>query len=167
MIGTRVHIQNDRPIIGPYNVNQGGSGDMYYKGANMLHTLRQLVEDDELWRKILRGLNRDFYHQTVTTKQVEDYISNATGKDLSAFFNQYLRTTDIPLLEYKKEGSTLSFRYTRVVQDFDMPVRVFINGEAHWIFPDKDWKTEQFDKTISRFITDPNFYIEYRSMSGS
>ena len=73
--GIRKNIANDIPIIGPYGVNKEGSGDMYYKGGNMLHTIRQVINNDTIFRKILRGLNKTFYHQTVTTKQVEDYIS--------------------------------------------------------------------------------------------
>ncbi|WP_373072250.1 M1 family metallopeptidase, partial [Zeaxanthinibacter enoshimensis] len=115
VVGTRANVQNDRPIIGPYGVNAEGSGDMYYKGANMLHTLRQLLEDDELWRSILRGLNEEFYHQTVTTQQIENYLSRRTGKDLSAFFDQYLRTTDIPVLQYELKGNNIRYRYTDIV----------------------------------------------------
>nr|WP_298999235.1 M1 family metallopeptidase [uncultured Allomuricauda sp.] len=158
VIGTRNNIQNDKPIIGVYGVNQRGSGDMYYKGANMLHTLRQLVEDDELWRSILRGLNKDFYHQTVTTEQIENYLSEKTEKDLSAFFNQYLRTTMIPKLEYKVEDNTLSFRYVDIVEDFDMPIRIFVNEKEQWIFPNSEWKTEKLDSDTLTF--DANFYIE-------
>nr|WP_235914974.1 M1 family metallopeptidase [Allomuricauda ochracea] len=159
VIGTRANIQNDRPIIGPYNVNQRGSGDMYYKGANILHTLRQLIEDDEQWRRILRGLNTEFYHQTVTTKQVEDYISEKTEKDLSAFFNQYLRTTMIPKLEFKLEGNSITYRYVDIVADFDMPIRVFTDDQQEqWLFPGKDWKTEELKGDT--LIFDVNFYIE-------
>ncbi|WP_422860284.1 M1 family metallopeptidase [Flagellimonas sp. S174] len=158
VIGTRNNIQNDKPIIGVYGVNQRGSGDMYYKGANMLHTLRQLVEDDELWRNILRGLNKDFYHQTVTTEQIENYLSEKTEKDLSAFFNQYLRTTMIPKLEYKVDDNTLSFRYVDIVEDFDMPIRIFVNEKEQWIFPNSEWKTEKLDSDTLTF--DANFYIE-------
>ena len=100
IIGTRNGIRNDKPIIGQYDVNNEGSSDMYYKGANMLHTLRQLIEDDSKWRTILRGLNKEFYHQTVTTKQIEEYLSKKTKIDLTAFFNQYLRDVRIPKLEY-------------------------------------------------------------------
>ncbi|MEO1010696.1 MAG: M1 family metallopeptidase [Bacteroidota bacterium] len=160
VIGTRGLIRNDRPIIGKYDVNHEGSSDMYYKGSNMLHTLRQLIEDDEKWRSILRGLNRDFYHQTVTTQQIEDYISEKTEKDLSAFFNQYLRTTLIPKLEYKIRGKSLTYRYTDVVADFDMPVRVLLDEKILWIFPDKDWKTEEMDDAIANFKVDRNFYIK-------
>ena len=102
--GTRRLIRNDRPIIGYYNVNRSGSGDMYYKGANMLHTLRQIVNNDEKWRSILRGLNLVFYHQTVTTQQIENYLSKHIGIKLKPFFDQYLRTVLIPKFEYQIKG---------------------------------------------------------------
>ncbi|RZN83056.1 MAG: M1 family peptidase [Winogradskyella sp.] len=157
VIGTRANIQNDKPLIGVYNVNKEGSSDMYYKGANMLHTLRQLLEDDKLWRQILRGLNKDFFHQTVTTKQVEDYISKKTKKDLSAFFNQYLRDTRIPTLEYKIENNAFEFRYVNIVKDFDMPIEVTINGKSEWLFPNAEWKTKQVK--VSEFKVDRDYYI--------
>lgn len=157
VIGTRANIQNYRPLIGHYNVNKEGSSDMYYKGANMLHTLRQLIEDDDLWRAILRGLNKDFYHQTVTTKQIEDYISEKTKKDLSAFFNQYLRDTRIPTLEYKIENGELKYRYVDIVDDFDMPIEVEIGGKTEWIFPSSDWKTKSIKS--NDFKVDRDYYI--------
>ena len=82
IIGNRRGIRNDRPIIPDYGVNDQGSGDMYPKGGEMLHTIRQLVNDDEKWRGILRGLNKTFWHQTVMGKQVEDYISAQAGMNL-------------------------------------------------------------------------------------
>ncbi len=157
VIGTRANIQNDRPLIGPYNVNKEGSSDMYYKGANLLHTLRQLVEDDNLWRQILRGLNADFYHQTVTSKQIEDYLSEKTKKDLSAFFNQYLRDIRIPMLEYKIENKELKFRYVDIVENFDMPIEVEIDGKSQWIFPNSEWKSMPFEG--SEFKVDRDYYI--------
>ncbi len=157
VIGTRGNIRNNKPVIGHYNVNKEGSGDMYYKGANMLHTLRQLIEDDELWREILRGLNKEFYHKTVTTKQVENYMSQMTKKDLSAFFNQYLRDTSIPTLEYKIENNQLQFRYVDIVDDFDMPIEVEINGASEWIFPNSEWKSKSVK--VSDFKIDRDYYI--------
>lgn len=159
VVGIRQNILNDKPIIGTYNVNQEGSGDMYYKGANILHTLRQLVENDTLWREVLTGLNTQFYHQTVTSKQVENYISQKTEKDLSAFFNQYLRTNKIPKLEYLIKDKNLQFRYVNVVEDFDMPLRVFINEKEKWIFPNKDWKEIPLEIKIKSLVIDANFYI--------
>ncbi len=158
VIGTRKNIRNDKPIIGPYGVNKAGSGDMYYKGSNMLHTLRQLLEDDEKWRSILRGLNSEFYHQTVTSAQVEAYLSEKSGIDLTAFFDQYLRSTLIPNLEYKIDSTTITYRYSDVVANFDMPVRIFIGETPHWLFPTTEWKSEKI-QGVTQMLVDSNFYI--------
>src|SRR4029079_16761976 len=128
VIGTRLNIENKDPIISPYNVNKEGSKDMYYKGGNMLHTLRQWINNDDKWRGILRGLQKDFYHQTVTTSQIENYIMQHAGLDLTAFFNQYLRDTRIPTLEYEIQGKKVSYRYNTIAPGFAMPVQVSING---------------------------------------
>lgn len=160
VIGTRASIANDRPIIGEYNVNHEGSGDMYYKGANMLHTLRQLIEDDEKWRQILRKMNVTFYHQTVTTEQIEGFLSEETGIDLTAFFNQYLRTIKIPNLEYTIENKALKYKWTNIVDGFDMPIQIILNDETSWLYPTAASKTLELDKKISSFGIDPDFYIE-------
>ncbi len=166
VIGTRQNIQNNKPIIGPYGVNKSGSGDMYYKGANMLHTLRQLIEEEEKWRNILRGLNQEFYHQTVTTAQIEDYISQQSGKDLSAFFNQYLRDTRIPVLEYVIKENRLQYRWSQVVQNFDMPVIVYINGEKEWLFPTAQWSSKEIKEGTSDVKIDINFYVASFNLKG-
>ena len=142
VIGTRMNIRNDKPIIGAYGVNNEGSGDMYYKGGNMLHMIRQILGDDG-YRGLLHGLNSDFYHKTVTTQQVEAYISRYAKKDLSRLFDQYLRTTKIPVLEYKLNSNTLvSYHWTNCVKGFNMPVRVTMAGQQElWITPTEDWKT--------------------------
>jgi len=156
--GIRKNIQNDKPIIGNYNVNNEGSSDMYYKGANMLHTLRQIVSDDEKWRTILRGLNITFYHQTVTTKQIEDYLSSEVGLDLNPFFNQYLRDTRIPTLEYYFKDKVLGFRWTNCVSGFDIPLKITINGEEKWLKPLTTWKQETIVLENPKLEIDNNFY---------
>ena len=160
VIGTRNKIQNDRPIIGIYNVNYSGSGDMYYKGANMLHTLRQLIEDDDLWRQILRGLNKEFYHKTVTTKQIESYLSNKTKIDLTGFFNQYLRDIRIPTLEYKIENKKFIYRWINIVEGFDMPILAYFDTKKKWVFPTKDWKQIELKSSTINFKIDDNFYVK-------
>ena len=160
VIGTRANIVNDKPIIGPYNVNQEGSKDMYYKGANMLHTIRQLVDDDEKWRQILRGLNKEFYHQTVTTKQIEDYMSKTSGIDLSKIFDQYLRTAKIPVFEYSISGTSLKYRYLNVIKGFEMPLKIDIEGKSYKITPSQQWKIEKIKGNLSNLKVDRNFYVE-------
>lgn len=159
VIGTRHAIKNDRPIIGVYDVNHEGSGDMYYKGANMLHTLRQLVDDDMKWRQILRGLNKTFYHQTVSTRQIETYLSDRTGIDLTEFFNQYLRDTRVPTLEYKIKNKTLHYRWINSVDGFDMPIRLTIDGKQQWIQPNKAWQSLQLKADPDKLVVDRNFYV--------
>ena len=157
--GIRKNIENDKPIIGQYDVNNEGSGDMYYKGANMLHTLRQIVNDDEKWRNILRGLNSTFYHQTVTTKQVEDYLSQKVGIDLNSVFNQYLRDTRIPTLEYFFKDNQLGYRWTNCVTGFNMPVKVALNGKEKVLQPKTEWQTLSSKSENPKLEVDKNFYV--------
>mgnify|MGYP001137370958 CR=1 FL=1 len=159
VIGTRSNIQNDIPIIGPYHVNQKGSGDMYYKGANMLHTLRTWIGDDAQWRSILRGLNRTFYHQTVTTEQIEEYLSKESKLPLGPFFDQYLRSTRIPVFEYQVNGKELRYRYGQVEKGFEMPIKVHINENAQWLPTSPEWQTLTFDSPIDEVAVDPNYYV--------
>ncbi|CAM3469679.1 M1 family metallopeptidase [Aequorivita lipolytica] len=159
VIGIRKNILNDRPIIGQYNVNNPGSSDKYYKGANILHNIRQLIEDDDKWRQILRGLNKDFYHQIVTSKQVEDYICQKSGIDLTEFFDQYLRTTMVPKVEYSFDGKDLKFRYVDIIENFNMPVIAIINGKEEWISPTSEWKTQTFSSSIETFQIKKDFYV--------
>ncbi len=160
VIGTRRMIQNDRPLIGVYNRNHEGSGDMYYKGANTLHTLRQWVNDDKKWRQILRGLNTEFRHQTVSSKQVEDFMAQQSDLELTAFWEQYLRTTKIPKLQYKKDHNSLQFKYDNVVDGFTMPVIMMINGKEQWITPTSEWQTQDFTGDINELYVKPDFYID-------
>jgi len=162
VIGTRANIQNDKPIIGTYNVNSEGSSDMYYKGANMLHTLRQLVNDDEKWRQLLRGLNKTFYHQTVTTQEIENYISEFSELNLTAFFNQYLRDIRIPNFEYYIENNELNYRWNNVVKNFEMPIEIEINNDNLWLYPNAAWQKTKI-KT-SEISIDRDYYITHKQL---
>jgi aminopeptidase N len=167
VIGTRRGIRNDRPIIPAYGVNDQGSGDMYPKGGNMLHTIRQIVGDDEKWRSILRGLNQTFWHQTVMGKQIEDYISAQAGIELTRVFDQYLRTVQVPVLEYRIEATTLSYRWTSVVPGFDMPVKVTLAGsDFSVVHPTEAWQTATLHLAQpADFKVDPNFFVIPRNVT--
>lgn len=169
VIGTRKLIKNDKPIVGHFNVNEEGSGDMYYKGGNMLHTIRQLVNDDEKWRGVLRGLNKTFWHQVVSGKQVEAYISKQTGMDLSKVFDEYLTTTLVPVLEYRISAETLSYRWANVVPGFAMPVKVTLSDSTlSLIRPTERWKTARLNlKSRASFHVDENFYVDSRDLNQS
>jgi aminopeptidase N len=166
VIGVRRAIRNDAPIVGSFGVQNEGSGDMYYKGANMLNTIREVVHDDERWRGILRGLQSTFRHQVVTGKQVEDYISAQSGIDLSPVFAQYLTTTRVPVLEYGVADGMLHYRWTNVVPGFDMPVRVTIgSGGEQVLHPTESWSTEPAPGASAAEVkVNLNFYVLARAV---
>lgn len=173
VIGTRANIRNDRPIIPAYGVNAEGSGDMYYKGGNMLNTIRQIVNDDAKWRDILRGLNQTFRHQTVTSAEIEQYMSRRAGVDLSKVFAQYLTTIEVPVFQYRIAHDTLWARWSNVVPGFDMPVRLWLGPDRSTFFaPSEIWRplalTGKFalDKP-SDFHVDRNFYVTAEDVGGT
>jgi len=166
VIGCRHNIRNDRPIVGIYNVNFEGSGDMYYKGGNMLHSLRQIVDDDEKWRNILRGMNSEFYQQVVTGEQIENYLSEKTGLKLKSFFDQYLRDVRIPVFEYAVKEGFMTFRWNNCVKGFEMPVKIIVNGKKMTVNPKSVFSTIQLDSAGSDIKVDPGFYVGVLNMTG-
>ena len=164
LIGTRRNIRNERPIISSYNVNNDPPGDQYAKGANMLHTLRQIVNNDEKFRNIIRGISKTFYHQTVTTGQIEKYFSKALGIDLTPFFNQYLRTAKIPVFEYSIEGGKLKYKWNNIVPGFAMDVRIKINESDRSVSPMTDW-SEIDVPADAKIKVDPNYYVFSKNMN--
>lgn len=160
--GIRLLIENDQPIIASYGVNQEGSGDMYYKGSNMIHTIRQLINNDSVFKSITRGLNKEFYHQTVSSKMVEAYISKKAGIDLSKIFDQYLRTTKIPELQYRIEKNRVAYRWNNVVDGFAMKIKIQVDGKEIWITPGSTWK--YLDVGAKTFTADNNFYVEVKKV---
>jgi aminopeptidase N len=126
--GSRLSISNDRPIIGPYNVNKEGSGDMYPKGGVLLNTVRTIINDDAKWLSILRGLNKTFYHQTVTTEQIVGYINKESGMNLTPVFDQYLRYNTLPVLEIASYRGRLACRWVANEKSFAMPVKLRVKG---------------------------------------
>lgn len=158
--GLRAGISNERPIQGIEGVYYRGSGDMYNKGGNLLHTIRQIVNDDELWRQTLRGLNSEFRHQTVTSEQVESYISEKTGIPLETVFDQYVRDIRIPTLEYQFRDGQLHYRWGNVVDGFAMPVDVTINGEEQRLEATEQWNAMPVEIPENPELkVDPNYYV--------
>ena len=165
-LGCRKLIENRSPIVGVYNVNSEGSSDMYYKGGNMLHTIRQIVDDDEKWRAILRGLNRDFYHKTVDGADVEAYLVKHSGKNLQKVFDQYLRNTSIPVLEYRRSKGKVEYRWANCTEGFDMPVKVTLSpGVYEFIYPTTEWKSSPCRlRKKEEMLVDEHFYIFVKAL---
>ena len=45
-----------------------------------MHMVRQIIDNDSVFRNILRGLNETFYHKTVDSKDIENYIMQKIRK---------------------------------------------------------------------------------------
>jgi aminopeptidase N len=157
--GVKKSVENDIPLIGNYNVKSEGSGDIYNKGSQIIHMIRQLVDDDEKFRTLLRDISKKFYHKIISTKEFEDFISLKTGKDLKAFFNQYLRHTKVPKLEYKIVNSKLKFRYTNCINEFNMPLKIKTD-RVIWIYPKTQWQSIIVDEKIKKISIDRNFFVK-------
>ncbi len=162
--GVRDNIENKKPMIGPYGVNYDHYPiDVYYKGANMLNTLRTVVGDDDKWRELLRGMNAYFRHQTIDSSQMEDYISTFLNIDCQPFFDQYLRTANIPVLDYYIEDGILYYCWSDCVSDFDMPVDILKGDEVIRLTPDnKRWQSLRLN--VEELVIDDNFYIDVRKV---
>ncbi|HEY6219360.1 MAG TPA: M1 family aminopeptidase, partial [Gemmatimonadaceae bacterium] len=159
-IGQRHIIQNDAPIVGHFGVNSEGSGDMYDKGGSMLHTIRQIINNDEKWRSILRGIQATFGKKTVSGSQIFNYINTQSGINFDKVFAQYLYTTRVPNFEYDIQNGVLWYRWTDVIPGFDMPIRVHaMEGGMTKIYPTETWKSMPLDVNADAFKVDQNFYV--------
>jgi aminopeptidase N len=157
--GTRELIENERPIVGKYGVNDEGSGDMYYKGGNMIHYMRQLFKDDEKFRRAMRAMNESFYHKTVAYNEVVSFWSKEAGRDLSPLFDQYLTTIRIPKLEYKIKGKKLQYRWANCIKGYNIPVKVMINKSTEqWLEPETGWKNLSLAFAVTDVEMHPDFY---------
>ncbi|WP_081211453.1 M1 family metallopeptidase [Salegentibacter sediminis] len=164
--GTRRGIGNSKPIIGDYGVNSEGSGDMYPKGANLLNTIRSIYNDDALWWKTLKDYTETYKHQTINTNQTEAFFNTATEIDLQPVFDQYLRYTNLPVLQFKEEHGRIAYRWQTDVDQFAMPVDIFIDETEKRIFPSENWQF--FDSEVEDMddikVNDLGFYIEVSFM---
>ena len=160
-------VRNDKPVIGPYHVNKGGSSDMYFKGSLMLHTLRSLIEDDKLWFEIIKGISNDFKYQTIDGQVIINYINEKSGKDFTDFFNQYLKNKEIPEFQYKlqREGRNITLLYRwEAITNFDMPILINTGRKDFWVYPNEQWKEMDlgsFDKYEFR-VRDDLLFIDVK-----
>ncbi|KFF73773.1 peptidase M1 [Chryseobacterium sp. P1-3] len=156
-------IDNEKPIIGRYGINEDSSSDNYIKGWAVIHMIKTIMNDDEKFRKILQGVTASFYHKVTSTQEIEDYIITKSGMNFKPLFNQYLRTTQIPELEYSIKNNELRYRFTNCIDGFFMPVK--IDGSDDWLFPTVSWQTFQLkNNNITEINTDPNFYIKVKKV---
>ncbi len=158
VVGLRKKVANDKPIIGPYGVNQEGSVDMYYKGANMLHTIRHII-GDSTFKAMLLEMNRRFFHRVTSSAEVETFINTFAKRDLSKVFDQYLRTTKVPVLEWTVRKGNLFVRWANCVDGLSMPVSILVNGEDRMIQVGTQWSWPAHGMKKVQLTVDRNWYV--------
>ncbi len=156
-------VTNDRPIIGHYGVNKEGSGDMYPKGALMLNTIRHIVDNDSKWWRMLLKYSESFKKQIIKTQDVIDFFNKESGRDLTPIFDQYLRYTSIPELEFRKSGKVIEYKWNAEAPNFVMPVDVMIKGKKIRLEASTSWKvfTESVKSINDIQPIKTDFYIKY------
>lgn len=159
--GEWINISNNSPMEGIPGNCDGGSGDHYDKGAAMIHMIRMVMNDDEKFKSMLQAMNSEFYHQTIDGKQMEDFINRVSMKDFSKFFDQYLRTKQIPNLELQKDvEGKIQYRWTNCIEGFDMPLTVFLQKEEVWLHPTTEWQEFETELDLEEDISvNKNYYI--------
>ncbi len=169
LVGLRRNIANDVPVIGPYGVNQQGSGDMYPKGANLVHTIRHILGNDSLFKAMLREMNQRYWHAVVTSAEVEAFISTFSGKDLGKVFDQYLRTTRVPELQWTVHRGKLHVRFAHCVDGFAMPVRIIVNGEERQVPISDQWSNPAhgLNHRTTELVADRNWYITVKHVGAT
>ncbi|WP_288884087.1 M1 family metallopeptidase [Pedobacter panaciterrae] len=155
-------IKNTEPIIRRYGIYEDAGGHMYLKGWTIVHMLRAIVNNDEQFRKMLRAVNREFYHKTVNSIEAERFIGKTLGKNLQPFFNQYLREKDIPTFEYSIRDNILRYRFSNCLSDFVMPIKTNLTSDK-WLNPTKDWKELRITPTSNSSLSiDSDFYLNVK-----
>ncbi|WP_228384220.1 M1 family metallopeptidase [Sphingobacteruim zhuxiongii] len=161
--GNRRGIQNDSPLQGPYHVNKEGSGDMYNKGGVLHNMIRTMIDNDDKWRALLRGINEKFYHKTVDYQDILSYMNEQSGIDLTKVFEQYVQKKSIPTLEIiENQPGVFMVRWISEVEDFNMPVHIFDkDGKRQLIHPSSKFKLMRFDGLTKETLKADtfNYYI--------
>jgi aminopeptidase N len=138
----RITIINRRPVVGPTGRRWFWykDGDVYVKGAWMIHTLRTVINDDPVFFDILKSFREEYNCKTVTSQDFISWVNKKTHEDYTWFFKQYLNNRFTPILEYYAIDNRLYYRWTKVNDDFDMNISMQMNGdnEALTLSPTKE-----------------------------
>jgi len=158
-------ISNEEPIIGDYGVNKEGSADMYYKGANMLNTLRSVVNDDDKWWALIKNFSESFKHRITNSEEVIAFFEGNSDQNLTPIFQQYLYHPEIPVLQLKKEKKRIYYRWETAVEHFEMPIDIKIDKKMKRIKPNSEWQKLKGTRKMRKVKPDlEKFYVEVEKL---
>lgn len=159
-MGEWANIRNDVPVQGSFGVQDDGSGDKYDKASAMIHLIRELMQDDQKFRGMLREMNKRYFRKIVSGSDIEQFLIKYTGLELQPVFNQYLRSTQIPVLEWKRKKKKLQLRLRDAVNGFQLPIPVAENGKVVRIMPiGTEWQSCNLLSPLSQLSFPHTFLI--------
>lgn len=143
MLWTMMTVMNKKPLIGPPGVYYWNYKDIdpYTKGSAVLHTLRNHINDDSLFFSLLRTFYKNSCYKITNTNEFITLANKMTGKNLNAFFDQYLYQRSSPYLLWNIDYNTelkcnqLIFKFDHCVSGFTTPIQVEQGGDTFYIHP--------------------------------
>lgn len=145
-------IKNMEPMIGIKGINDfhRNDNDIYYKGSWMLHTLRNVIDNDSLFFSIIKTYTLKYKNKPVTTEDFIHHVNILTNKNFQPFFDQYLTKASLPHFEYKitninGKTAVLNYRLIADVDNFEMPLSVTVskNKTIKLIPKNGTWQTQK------------------------
>jgi aminopeptidase N len=130
----RARISNEQPLVAGTDLTAADAynGDIYHKGAWVLHTLRGLVGDEVFFEALYRFANDPEYaYGLVSSQDFADLVGDISGRDLGWFWDRYLHRAAIPVwrVERRQEGNGERVEIAWDDPAFVMPIEVDVGGE--------------------------------------
>ncbi len=164
----RKGLANAHPIVSNTLMSEedvyekGPAGDIYAKGAWVIHTLRGVMGDDAFFRSVTELVYGrtdpkpgNFKPIFANTQDFIDIVNKHSESNLDWFFDVYLFSAALPELTMTRHKDSVTFAWkTDNNLPFPMPLEVSINGKI----TELDMQTA-FSLPVSQFdtvIADPN-----------
>lgn len=171
MYDSRIGIRNEHPVVSNkpmseddvYKADRGPGSDIYQKGAWILHTLRNLIGDDDFFaatRKLVYQTTDpkpgNFEPHFADSQDFIDAVNEQTGEDFTWFFEHYLYTAKLPELVGEQEGSQLSLHWKTFNEAaFELPVEVQVGDTISTVVVGKTPVQVELPTTDAHYVLDP------------
>ena len=161
---------NRRAIVGPRGVSYSNykDGDIYYKGAVVLHMLRKVIDKDELFFRIIKKFSTEYGDHCVYTEHFMKLVNEETGINYDWFFQQYVFRAEAPELFFhlflKANGKkALQFKWNEknTNKNFALKINVQFDDETVQIAPTWELQEVELDFSANDIIFDRSSYVTF------
>ncbi len=133
MARLRQRIDDRHPVVRGEDLtsSQAYSGDIYFKGAWVLHSLKWLLGDEAFFTVVWRFANDpEFAYGLVSTEALAELVSEVSGREIGWFWQRYLYRAEEPVWRIKRrvDGDRERISITWDDSEFEMPLPVEVDG---------------------------------------